>query len=470
MAKTAPTQSHQDRSHVQTVAELEKALLESVEAEQSVLGSVLVDTLAMSKAAEVLKPDHFAKPYHAEIYAACLALVTQGEKADIIAVSEVLEERKTLERVGGRSYINELAMAILSTENVDYHIGIIHDRFIRRNGHRLCLELASMAGDASSGLEYIEQAQAQLADLAGNNTGKTKADPLGDLLGGVLEDMHRRQACQGELSGIATGFYDLDDQLSGLQRGDLLILAARPSMGKTALCLNIATHVAFRENKPVLFFSLEMSKQQLAQRVLCSEAKIDAQRVRSGNIGPTDFQNAQAKKIEMAEAPLYIDDSSKPGVAEMQAKARQLALKLGQPLGLIVIDYLQLMDSPSSGKKDFGNRVYEIAAITRGLKGLAKEMDCPVLCLSQLSRALETRQDKRPMLSDLRESGSIEQDADVVMFIYRDEYYNPETDRPGMADIIIAKQRNGPVNTIPLIFRNSITCFINPIKSSPLPF
>jgi replicative DNA helicase len=294
-----------------------------------------------------------------------------------------------------------------------------------------------------------------------------QVEAIDGLLGSAVDRMKERMATPDKLPGVSTGFCELDTLLCGLQKTDLIILAARPSMGKTALCLNIAGQVAIRERQPVLFFSLEMSKDQLAQRLLCTEAGIDAQRVRGGYMNEKDLAKAVKTKAALADVPLYIDDSPNPGLIEMQAKARQLMAKLGnQPLGLVVVDYMQLMSSPMGNKRDLGNRVNEVGAISRGMKGLAKGLDCPVLVLSQLSRAVEQRADKRPMLSDLRESGSIEQDADVVMFIYRDEYYNPEeTDCPGMADIIVAKQRNGPVGTIPLVYRNSTTQFMNPVKS-----
>ena len=265
--------------------------------------------------------------------------------------------------------------------------------------------------------------------------------------------------------GVASGFYDLDNYLSGFQQNDLLILAARPSMGKTALVLNLVTHVAMKEKAPVLFFSLEMSKEQLVQRMLCAEAEIDAQRIRTGDISETDFSKLASAMGRLGDSPIFIDDTPSMTVMDMRAKARKLMIeRQNEPIGMIVIDYLQLMQG-RAGSTGMENRQNEIAAISRGLKGLARELRCPVIALSQLSRAVESRDDKRPMLSDLRESGSIEQDADVVMFIYRDEYYNKETDKPGIAEIIIAKQRNGPTGTVSLIFRNNITRFMNPLDS-----
>ena len=438
-----------------------------IDAEQSVLGSVLVSALAMGQVSQRLKPHHFSRPHHAEIYTACLELASQGDTPDVISVPEVLEARRTLESVGGRVYINDLAIAILSTENVEYHAEVVIDRAVRRSAHKLGVELTAMATDAESGLKCVEQAQARLSEIAMTDGNCKQVEAIDGLLGSAVDRMKERMATPDKLPGVSTGFCELDTLLCGLQKTDLIILAARPSMGKTALCLNIAGQVAIRERQPVLFFSLEMSKDQLAQRLLCTEAGIDAQRVRGGYMNEKDLAKAVKTKAALADVPLYIDDSPNPGLIEMQAKARQLMAKLGnQPLGLVVVDYMQLMSSPMGNKRDLGNRVNEVGAISRGMKGLAKGLDCPVLVLSQLSRAVEQRADKRPMLSDLRESGSIEQDADVVMFIYRDEYYNPEeTDCPGMADIIVAKQRNGPVGTIPLVYRNSTTQFMNPVKS-----
>lgn len=457
-------QSLESKSFLKVIQAPDVDLLESVSAEQTVLGCVLVDALAMSKAAERVRPEHFSRAHHQEIYRACLKLAEMGENVDVMSVPEVLEERKTLDKIGGRAYINELAFAILSAENVGYHIEILLDRSIRRAGYQVCLEGAAKAGDEGPAIKYIEGVQAALGEVT-SSTGKgAQVSRLDDLMGGVLDEIKTRKEHPEILRGIETGFHDLDTMLNGLQASDLLILAARPSMGKTAFCLNIASHVALRQKKPVMFFSLEMTKEQLAYRMLCSEAKLDAQRVRTGSLNTGDFQKAIRQVTEMAEAPLYIDDQTKTSVIEMQAKARQLMAKLGnEPLGLVVVDYLQLMEGRANTKSGMDNRQNEIAAISRGLKIMARELKCPVLALSQLSRAVETRQDKRPMLSDLRDSGSIEQDADVVMFIYRDEYYNPQTERPGMADIIIAKQRNGPIGTIPLLFKNNITRFLNPI-------
>jgi replicative DNA helicase len=325
-------------------------------------------------------------------------------------------------------------------------------------------EVVRSAYESESAELAIDEAQQAVFAVAQHNI-SDNLTPIESILPTTFQQIEERNNNKGSLMGVASGFYDLDNYLSGFQKNDLLILAARPSMGKTALVLNLVTHVAMKEKAPVLFFSLEMSKEQLVQRMLCAEAEIDAQRIRTGDISETDFSKLASAMGRLGDSPIFIDDTPSMTVMDMRAKARKLMIeRQNEPIGMIVIDYLQLMQG-RAGSTGLENRQNEIAAISRGLKGLARELRCPVIALSQLSRAVESRDDKRPMLSDLRESGSIEQDADVVMFIYRDEYYNKETDKPGIAEIIIAKQRNGPTGTVSLIFRNNITRFMNPLDS-----
>jgi replicative DNA helicase len=369
-----------------------------------------------------------------------------------------------LEHVGGRSYLNDLALAVMTTANLTYYATLIRDKALQRALIKAGAEVVRSAYESESAELAIDEAQQAVFAVAQHNI-SDNLTPIESILPTTFQQIEERNNNKGSLMGVASGFYDLDNYLSGFQQNDLLILAARPSMGKTALVLNLVTHVAMKEKAPVLFFSLEMSKEQLVQRMLCAEAEIDAQRIRTGDISETDFSKLASAMGRLGDSPIFIDDTPSMTVMDMRAKARKLMIeRQNEPIGMIVIDYLQLMQG-RVGSTGMENRQNEIAAISRGLKGLARELRCPVIALSQLSRAVESRDDKRPMLSDLRESGSIEQDADVVMFIYRDEYYNKETDKPGIAEIIIAKQRNGPTGTVSLIFRNNITRFMNPLDS-----
>jgi replicative DNA helicase len=440
------------------------------EAEQAVLGACLMDGNALGNVLELLRPEAFYRPAHQTLFNAMTTLYDKGQPIDVITVAEWLATQDQLTFVGGRAYINDLAMSVLSTEHSVYYARIIKDKAMLRQLIKAGNDVVGYAFGETEAETALDKAQQTVFAVAQQNMSNDLAS-IANILPTTFEQIEERHQNKGSLMGVASGFLDLDNYLSGLQPSDLLILAARPSMGKTAFCLNIVTHVALRERKPVLFFSLEMSKESLVQRMLCSEAEIDAQRIRTGEINEQDFAKLSRAMGELGDSPIYIDDTASMSVMEMRAKARKLMMeRQGEPIGLIVIDYLQLMEGRTGSGGGGENRQNEIAAISRGLKSLARELKAPVLALSQLSRAVESRIDKKPMLSDLRESGSIEQDADVVMFIYRDEYYNPDTDRPGIADIIIAKQRNGPVGNISLIFRNNITRFLNPLEVKPMVF
>ena len=470
-SEAAAYTSQPDRLDLPSMEELEAIGLEmeadsaerlppqNLDAEQALLGACLIEPDVMIKVVELVKPKDFYRPTHTKIFQAICDLFDNAEPIDIITVSEYLDGKEDLSIVGGRSYINDLALSVLTTDNVERYAKIIRDKALLRTLIKAGNEVVSEGYKAESAELAIDKAQQAVFAVAQQGL-SNDVSHVQDILPTTFAQIEERNLNKGSLMGVATGFYDLDNYLSGLQQSDLIILAARPSMGKTAFCLNILNNVSLHENKPVLFFSLEMSKEQLVQRMLCSEAMIDAQRIRTGEINEQDFHKLAESMGKLGDAPIYIDDTPNMSVMDMRAKARKLLMERPEGIGLIIIDYLQLMEGRGGG--DSANRQNEIAAISRGLKGLARELKCPVMALSQLSRAVESRPDKKPMLSDLRESGSIEQDADVVMFIYRDEYYNPETDRPGMADIIIAKQRNGPVGTISLIFRNNITRFMNP--------
>lgn len=442
---------------------------QSLEAEQAVLAGIFIDPQAITQVVEIVKPKDFYHPKYHILYQGMLALFDRNEPIDIITLSEWLKGENLLEEIGGRGFINDVAMSSLTAANIVYYAEIVRDKSLLRQLVHAAGEIAATAYEETQAETAIDQAQQILFQVTQNGL-QEDFTHIKDVLPVSFEQIEERHANKGTLMGTASGFYDLDQLTSGFQKSDLIILAARPSMGKTALCLNMATHVALRERKPVLVFSLEMSKEQIVLRMLCSEAEIDAQRIRTGEITEHDFQKLSVAMGKLGDASLYIDDSPALSAMEMRAKARKLMMETGGDLGLVVIDYLQLMEGPSAGGGGGDNRVQEISAISRGLKSLARELRVPVIALSQLSRAVESRQDKRPMLSDLRESGAIEQDADLVMFIYRDEYYNPDTDRAGTADVIIAKQRNGPVGNISLLFRHNYTKFLNPKDAKPRMF
>ncbi len=440
---------------------------QNTDAEEAVLGAILVNPVVLTKVVEGLKPDCFYKPAHKHIYEAMLQLFNSNERIDIVSVSNVLDYSQKLETVGGRAFINDLALNAISTANIEYYSKIIQEKAIKRALINAGSEIVSFGYDVNPIDQSLDQAEKLIFDIASKKA-TTDLVHVKDLVLNTYEKIEYRYEHKDELSGTPTDFYELDAMLNGLQKSDLIILAARPAMGKTAFALNIAQNVALRAKVPVAIFSLEMSKDQLVQRMLCSEAEIDSQRVKTGNMQSKDWEKLADAMNAFAQAPIYIDDTSGCTITDIRAKCRRLKMA-EKNLGLILIDYLQLMES--SGKED---RMQQISAISRGLKILAKELDVPVIALSQLSRAVESRTDKRPMLSDLRESGSIEQDADIVMFIYRDEYYRKadgeeeevvKAANKGESEIIIAKHRNGSVGTVKLLFQGNITKFKNPIKT-----
>lgn len=396
-----------------------------------------------------------------------LQLYNGEDKIDIVSVSDVLNINQKLELVGGRAFINDLSYKTITTSNVEYYSKIVQEKAIKRSLINAGSEIVSSGYDLNPIEESLELAEKLIFDIASQKASKSLA-PIKDLVYDTYAEIEERYNNKGKLTGVPTSFYDLDTMMNGLQRSDLIILAARPAMGKTAFALNIAQNVALRANTPVAIFSLEMSKKQLVQRLLCSEAEVDTQRLKTGNMQAKDWEKLAVAMSSFSEAPIYIDDTAGCTITDIRAKCRRLAMA-EKNLGLIVIDYLQLIEG--TGRED---RMQQISSISRGLKILAKELNVPIISLSQLSRAVESRTDKRPMLSDLRESGSIEQDADIVMFIYRDEYYKNANDEEeqaekaankGEAEIIIAKHRNGPVGTVKLLFQGSITKFKNPIKT-----
>lgn len=439
-----------------TDSSLERLPPQSLEAEQAVLGALLVNPEAISKVVDILQPDYFYRRAHQIIFAAMLDLFEKNEPIDIVTVSQFLKDEGSLDGVGGRQYLMDLALTVATTANVEYYAKSVSEKSLLRNLIKAGTEIVQTCYEDADADSAIDKAERLIFGIA-QRRDLNQLIPVRDIIDESFARIEKRYENRDSLSGIATGFYDLDTMTSGFQKSDLVIVAARPSMGKTALVLNVAQHVAVEHNVPVAIFSLEMSKDQLVQRMLCSEARIDANKMRTGFLQSSDWVNLSNAMGRLGEAPIYIDDSAVITVLDIRAKCRRLKAET-KGLGLVIIDYIQLMQGRKGGSD---NRQQEVSEISRGLKTLARELDAPVMALSQLSRAVESRQNKRPMLSDLRESGSIEQDADLVMFIYRDEYYNPETDKRGEAEIIIAKQRNGPVGTVELLYQGSITRFLN---------
>lgn len=442
-----------------------KLLPQSVEAEEAVLGAILVNPLSLGRIVEFLKPESFYKPSHQKIYAGMLELFRKNEPIDIVTISEHLRNKEELELVGGRPYINDLALNVVTTVNIEFYAKIIKEKEIKRALINAGSEIVSMSYENEDTTNVLDNAQKLIFNIAAQ---KDTSDlvPISDLVVSSYEQIEYRFNNQDELVGVTTGYYDLDAITSGLHKSDLIILAARPSMGKTAFALNLAQNVALKGKKGVAIFSLEMPKQQLVKRMLCAEAEVDSQRITSGHMQPKDWDKLIEAMTRLSDAKIYIDDASGVTATDIKAKCRRLMME-EKELGLIVIDYLQLME----GGGNTSDRNQQISAISRSLKGLARELDVPIIALSQLSRGVEQRPDKRPMMSDLRDSGAIEQDADIIIFIYRDEYYNrDDVNNKGKAEIIIAKHRNGPVGTVELLYQNNITKFKNKTQTQTTEF
>ena len=434
-------------------------LPQSQEAEQAVLGAIFAQSDCLNKIIETLpNPDCFYRPAHQIIYNAILKLYDRNEAIDPLTISEYLQNTNQLEEIGGRYYLGLLLSHSPLAINAERYAQIVIEKFLLREIIFTGNQIAKIGYEESQAEKAIERSEQLVFNLGQKRTNQTLT-PIGSLVNSTWERLEQREQKKGELLGLDTGYYDLNALTSGLQRSDLIVIAARPSMGKTALCLNIAEHIGVVQKKVIAMFSLEMSKEQVIQRMVCSRAGVDANKMRFGQLQQDDWTKLGIAFGELGDAQIYIDDTAVLNVMEIKAKARRLKAELGD-LGLIIIDYLQLMEGQRPD-----NRVQEISDISRGLKALARELDVPVISISQLSRAVEARQNKRPMLSDLRESGSIEQDADIVMFIYRDEYYNPETPNKGETEVIIAKQRNGPTGRITLLFQPNITKFRNPART-----
>jgi replicative DNA helicase len=434
--------------------EKERIPPQNLVAEQSVLGSMLIDKNAITNVIELLSPDSFYRDAHRYIYDAILKLFDIGEPVDSVTVSETLRKDGKLDAVGGSVYIADLINSVPTSANVEHYAKIVEEKATLRKlidaGTNIVREAFSEPESVDKILDGAEKSIFEIA-LKRVREGFYKIDSV---LKKVLDKIDHLYEKKEHITGIPSGFNDLDNMTAGFQNSDLIILAARPSVGKTALALNMAQNIAIKHNIPVAFFSLEMSKEQLAQRMLCSEAEIDAIRLKTASLPDSGWKNLTKALSKLSQAQIYIDDSATLTSMEIRAKARRLKAEHG--LGLVIIDYLQLM----SGRGRIENRVQEISEIARSLKTLARELDIPVLALSQLSRAVEQRPDKIPKLSDLRESGEIEQTADLVMFIHRDDYYNPASDKANVAEIIIAKQRNGPTGTVELVFKKNVAKFV----------
>lgn len=424
---------------------------QNTDAEASLLGAILIDSDAIVKIADQITPEDFFDVKHRHIYEAVQKLYEKRSAIDVLTLSDQLKGSGYLDMVGGPAYLTELTNFVPTAAHAEQYADIIAQKAVRRRLIAAGKDISLVGGDeAKSVKELIEEAETKLFEVSQQHI-KQNIVSLEAILAESFERLDDLHKDKQKIRGIPTGFKDMDNILAGLQRSDLFILAARPSMGKTALALNLAHNVAIQAKEPVLLFSLEMSKEQLVDRLLAMESGVDAWALRTGNLTDADFEKIGHAMGTLSEAPIFIDDTPGITVSDLRTKARREAHQ--RPLGLIIVDYLQLMSGGGRYASE-GNRVQEISEISRGLKGVARELNVPLIALSQLSRSVESRSPQIPQLADLRESGSIEQDADVVAFIYREEYYNPETDRKKITDILIKKHRNGPTGGVELYFDN----------------
>ena len=430
--------------------QIQKKVPHDADAEQAVLSSILMDKDAAAEAFELLKTDDFYSPENREVFRAALQLYTKGDPIDVVTVKNQLEENGVFAEIGGVETLANIAAAVGSSVNVKSYAKIVEEKSVLRRLIKLSGELSEISYKGADDINVIlDKAEKGIFDVMQNRNTDSFASIM-DVAYNTFSNIEKIYNSNEKITGISTGFTDFDAKTAGLQ------IAARPSMGKTAFVLNVAQYAAVRDHVPVAIFSLEMSKEQLVNRMLCAEALVDAQKVRTGELNSDDWSKLVESMGVLSEAPIYIDDT--PGITAMEIRAKCRRLKIEKGLGLVVIDYLQLMSG--SGRSD--SRQQEISEISRSLKAIAREIEAPVIALSQLSRACEARSDHRPMLSDLRESGAIEQDADLVAFLYRDEYYFPEkTEKKNQAELIIAKQRNGPTGTVNLTWLGQYTKFAN---------
>ena len=425
------------------------------EAEQSVLGSCFHSSEAIAKALEILSEEDFYKAANKKIFITMREQFEANESIDVLTIADRLRKKDELDNVGGLEYLSFLEDYVPTATAVNHHAKILREKKILRDLIQTATDIVSNSYSDKDDVDtLLDKAEQSIFEISEKRT-KASFFKIPDVIRENVSSLEKLSMEPGLVTGIPCGFSDLDRLTAGFQPSDLIILAARPSMGKTSFALDIARFVSLHKNIPTAIFSLEMSRQQLGVRLLCSQARVDSQKVRTGYLAKSDWPKVHEAGLRLSEAKMFIDDSAALSVLDVRARARRLAAE--QPLGLIIIDYLQLMQGRGSSE----SRQLEVSEISRGLKALAKELNVPILALSQLSRAVESRTDKRPMLSDLRESGSIEQDADVVMFIYRDYVYNPETDDPGKTEILVRKQRNGPIGDVRLHFENQFTRFFD---------
>lgn len=437
---------------------IKKIMPHSMEAEQAVIGSMLMDRDAMESALEILQPDDFYGRQYGTLFQAIRELNTENKPVDLVTLQERLKENNVPEELAGMDFIREVLGSVPTSANVKYYAKIVKEKSLMRRLIRTTEEITAQCYQGTDNVEALmDSTEKKIFNLM-QSRGGGDFIPIRQVVINALERIEAASKQNGSITGVSTGFIDLDYQTSGMQPSDLILVAARPSMGKTAFVLNMAQHMAFRDNITTAIFSLEMSKEQLVNRLFSLESKVDAQVLRNGRLEDSDWERLIESAEIIGNSNLIIDDTPSISIAELRSKCRKYKMEMN--LGVIIIDYLQLM-SGSSGGKSSTSRQQEISDISRSLKAVARELNVPVIALSQLSRAVEQRDDKRPMLSDLRESGAIEQDADVVMFIYRDDYYNKESEKKNIAEIIVAKQRNGPVGTVELAWRPQYTQFGN---------
>jgi len=439
----------------------------SLESESSVLGGLLLDNNVWDRIADLLAEGDFYRPEHRMVYGAIARLINANKPADVITVHDQLQSMGCAQDVGGVPYLNQLAQYVPSAGNIRRYAEIVRERAVLRRLISASEEIATEAfNPQGKAVDQVLDGAEQKIFAIGEEGARMKQgfQPLGTLAVALLDYVQERADNPRDVTGVPTGFAELDRMTSGLQAGDLVVLAARPSMGKTSFAVNIAEHVALNEVLPVAIFSMEMGAQQLAVRIVGSIGRINQGNLRTGRLGDEEWPRLSETIERLKNISLHIDETPGLSVSQLRANARRLVRQVGGKMGLIVVDYLQLMSGAGSGGGD--NRATELGEISRGLKMLAKELQCPVLALSQLNRSVEQRTDKRPLMSDLRESGAIEQDADIIMFIYRDDYYNKESKEPGIAEIIIGKQRNGPTGTVKLYFQKSQTRFENVVMGA----
>jgi len=441
--------------HLKADTDFERIPPQNIEAEMAVLGSMLIDEEAISQALEIIDENCFYKSAHKEIFSCIVELFNKDKAVDIITLSEELSKNQKLEQIGGVSYLTMLANSVPTAANINHYAKIVKEKSILRTLINHATQIVGESFSPETNVdEILDKAERLIFEIADRRV-EGNFVPIKDVIKSSIETIDKLYQQKAHVTGIATGFIDFDIRTAGLQNSDLIVVAGRPSMGKSAFAINMVEYIGVEEKIPVAFFSLEMSKEQLVQRLLCSHARIDAHKLRTGHLSSSDWPNLTKAAGSLSEAPIFIDDT--PGISVMELRAKARRLKAHHNIKVMFLDYLQLMRGPAKAE----NRQQEISEISRSLKALARELNIPLVAISQLSRAVETRSDHRPQLSDLRESGAIEQDADVVVLLLREEYYNPTEDNKGLAEVIIAKQRNGPTGTIKLSFLKEYARFEN---------